>query len=218
LAIEHKIFLIIDEVYEDFVWGQTHNSIYSQLNDIEKNELDRLVLLQRAITKTWQRPNARAGYLKGPRDFIAWAEGEILHGVSNTHAVAISDQARILAALALQDSVKSSYLSTMKGIIGANREKVHGWARQNGRNLILPYTDKLPPGAPLVCWNVEGVCKKHGYPDSELLVRELELHYGLKLIAGKSSGAPFLVRVAVGQDEFRIDQAIEIMNSFIDRA
>lgn len=100
LAIEHDFYVVSDEVYEHFVYGNnTHLSIAS-LNDKIKN----LTLTVNAISKTYALTGWRIGYCAGNKEIIKAMENLQSHSTSNPSNIA--QYAALEALNGPQDSVK----------------------------------------------------------------------------------------------------------------
>lgn len=84
LAVEHKLFVISDEVYEKFIYdGKKHISIAS-LNEEIKN----LTITINAVSKTYAMTGWRIGYCAGPITVMNAISAMQSHATSNPNSIA----------------------------------------------------------------------------------------------------------------------------------
>ncbi len=99
LAVEHNFYVISDEVYEHFIYGNKHLSIAS-LNEEIKN----LTLTVNSVSKTYAMTGWRIGYCGANKEIILAMEALQSHSTSNPSNIA--QMAAIEALNGSQDSVK----------------------------------------------------------------------------------------------------------------
>lgn len=99
LAIRHNFYVISDEVYEHFIYGNNHLSIAS-LND----EIRKLTITSNSVSKTYAMTGWRIGYTGAPREIIGAMDNLQSHSTSNPSSIA--QYAALEALNGPQDSVK----------------------------------------------------------------------------------------------------------------
>ena len=122
LAVKNDLYVISDEVYEDFLYGREHVSIASFNDDIKER-----TIIVKAVSKSYAMTGWRIGYCAGPVDVIKAMSSLQSHMTSNP--ASISQKAALAALTSDQESVKEmvkafderrSYmverLNTIKGI------------------------------------------------------------------------------------------------------
>ncbi|MBI2557918.1 pyridoxal phosphate-dependent aminotransferase [Candidatus Woesearchaeota archaeon] len=98
LAIEHKFYVLSDEIYEHFVYNGKHTSIAS-LNE----EIKKLTFTCNAVSKAYAMTGWRIGYVAGSKDIIKAMENLQSNATSNPSS--ISQYAALEALNGSQDSV-----------------------------------------------------------------------------------------------------------------
>ena len=100
LAVRHNFYVVSDEVYEHFVYGNNKQvSIASFGDDIKK-----LTLISNSVSKTYAMTGWRIGYTSGPKEIIKAMDN--LQGHSTSNPTSIAQMAAIEALSGPQDSVK----------------------------------------------------------------------------------------------------------------
>jgi len=100
LAVRHNFYVVSDEVYEHFVYGNNEQvSIASFGDDIKK-----LTLISNSVSKTYAMTGWRIGYTSGPKEIIKAMDN--LQGHSTSNPTSIAQMAAIEALSGPQDSVK----------------------------------------------------------------------------------------------------------------
>ena len=100
LAVRHNFYVVSDEVYEHFVYGNNKQvSIASFGEDIKK-----LTLISNSVSKTYAMTGWRIGYTSGPKEIIKAMDNLQSHSTSNPTSIA--QMAAIEALSWPQDSVK----------------------------------------------------------------------------------------------------------------
>ena len=100
LAVRHNFYVVSDEVYEHFVYGNNEQvSIASFGDDIKK-----LTLISNSVSKTYAMTGWRIGYTAGPKEIIKAMDN--LQGHSTSNPSSIAQMAAVEALSGPQDSVK----------------------------------------------------------------------------------------------------------------
>ena len=100
LAVEHNFYVVSDEVYEHFIYGNNeHLSIGSLGEDIKK-----LTILSNSVSKTYAMTGWRIGYTAGDKEIIKAMDNLQSHSTSNPSSIA--QYAALEALSGPQDSVK----------------------------------------------------------------------------------------------------------------
>ncbi len=99
LAVENNFYVISDEVYEHFIYGNNKNLSIASLNDGVKN----LVIISNSVSKTYAMTGWRIGYSAGPKEIIKAMENLQSHSTSNPSSIA--QMAAVEALNGPQDSV-----------------------------------------------------------------------------------------------------------------
>ena len=100
LAVEHNFYVVADEVYEYFVYGNKERASIASLN----NEIKNLTVTANSFSKTYAMTGWRVGYCGANKEIIKGIENLQSHSTSN-----ISNIAQMAALEALngpQDSVR----------------------------------------------------------------------------------------------------------------
>ena len=100
LAVEHNFYVVADEVYEYFVYGNKERASIASLN----NEIKNLTVTANSFSKTYAMTGWRVGYCGANQEIIKGIENLQSHSTSN-----ISNIAQMAALEALngpQDSVR----------------------------------------------------------------------------------------------------------------
>ena len=99
LAVENNFYVISDEVYEHFTYGNGHLSIAS-VND----EIKKLTITANSVSKTYAMTGWRLGYCGASKEVITAMENLAGHSTSNPSNIA--QMAALEALSGPQDSVK----------------------------------------------------------------------------------------------------------------
>lgn len=101
LAVKHNFYVISDEVYEHFVYGDKEFLSIASLN----NEIKKLTVTTNSVSKTYAMTGWRIGYCGASREIIAAMEN--LQGHSTSNPSNIAQMAALEALTGPQDSVKT---------------------------------------------------------------------------------------------------------------
>ncbi len=100
LAVEHNFYVVSDEVYEFFVYGNKNRVSIASLNDEIKN----LTITANSVSKTYAMTGWRIGYCGANKEIIKYMEN--LQGHSTGNPSNIAQMAALEALNGPQDSVK----------------------------------------------------------------------------------------------------------------
>ncbi|MBI2659368.1 pyridoxal phosphate-dependent aminotransferase [Candidatus Woesearchaeota archaeon] len=100
LAIEHNFYVLSDEVYEHFTYGNVKHLSIGSLNE----EIKSLTILSNSVSKTYAMTGWRIGYTAGPKEIIKAMDNLQSHSTSNPTSIA--QYAALEALNGPQDSVK----------------------------------------------------------------------------------------------------------------
>ena len=101
LAVKHNFYVISDEVYEHFVYGNSQFLSIASLNE----EIKKLVITCNSVSKTYAMTGWRIGYCGASKDIITAMEN--LQGHSTSNPSTIAQMAALEALTGSQDSVKT---------------------------------------------------------------------------------------------------------------
>lgn len=100
LALEHNFYVISDEVYEHFIYGNSKHVSIASLNEEIKN----LAITSNSVSKTYAMTGWRIGYSAGNKEIIKAMDNLQSHSTSNPTSIA--QYAALEALSGPQDSVK----------------------------------------------------------------------------------------------------------------
>ena len=100
LAIEHKLYVVSDEVYEHFIYGNNKHISIASLNDEIKN----LTIISNSVSKTYAMTGWRIGYSAGNENIIKVMENLQSHSTGNPSNIA--QYAALEALNGPQDNIK----------------------------------------------------------------------------------------------------------------
>ena len=100
LAVKHNFYVVSDEVYEHFIYGNIKHLSIASLND----EIKRLTITTNSVSKTYAMTGWRIGYCGADKEIIHAMENLQSHSTSNPSNIA--QMAALEALNGPQDSVK----------------------------------------------------------------------------------------------------------------
>ncbi|MEK6891694.1 MAG: pyridoxal phosphate-dependent aminotransferase [Nanoarchaeota archaeon] len=101
LAVRHNFYVISDEVYEHFVYGNNKQVSMASFGD----DIKKLTLISNSVSKTYAMTGWRIGYTAGPKEIIKAMDN--LQGHSTSNPTSVAQMAAIEALSGPQDSVKT---------------------------------------------------------------------------------------------------------------
>ncbi len=100
LAIEHNLYVLSDEVYEHFIYGDNRHLSIASVNEEIKN----LTIISNSVSKTYAMTGWRIGYTAGSREIIKAMDNLQSHSTSNPTSIA--QMAALEALTGPQETVK----------------------------------------------------------------------------------------------------------------
>jgi aspartate aminotransferase len=100
LAVKHNFYVVSDEVYEHFIYGNVKHLSIASLND----EIRKLTITMNSVSKTYAMTGWRIGYCGADKEIIQAMENLQSHSTSNPSNIA--QMAALEALNGPQDSVK----------------------------------------------------------------------------------------------------------------
>ena len=100
LAVEHNFYVVSDEIYEHFIYGNKNHVSIASLNEEIKN----LTLTCNSVSKAYAMTGWRIGYTAGNKDIIKTMEN--LQSNSTSNPCSISQYAALEALSGSQESVR----------------------------------------------------------------------------------------------------------------
>lgn len=186
ICVEHKIYVISDEIYEKLVYDHIK---FCSIASLGKDIFD-LTITVNGVSKAYAMTGWRIGYAAGPVEIMEYIKKYQDHSTSNP--TSISQAATTAALLASNDTVEEM-CKVFKG----------------RRDLILQCLDKIPSisyikpqGAFYVFCNVS----KLG--DGATVARQMLDEIKVAVIPGDSFGAPEYIRLSFATSEAKIQDGL----------
>jgi aspartate aminotransferase len=196
VAREHGLWIIYDEIYERFVYGEArHYNILQVAPDIR----DRVIIVN-GVSKAYSMTGWRIGYALGPKDAIAKMDGIQGHLTSNPSSIA--QWASVGAIEGAEDEIERNRaeFERRRDIIFALLSGIKG------------LEIKLPDGAFYAFFDVRGT----KIPDDmEFCRRILEEKY-VALVPGAAFFAPGFVRMSYACSEEDIRAGAARIKEFVE--
>jgi aspartate/methionine/tyrosine aminotransferase len=183
LAHEHDAYVILDEVYRDFLPGDVGSDFAPE---------ERVVCVS-SLTKCYGVGGGRIGWLAGPPEVIERADHvvEITHGVD---PIPVRDVA--VRALERADDL----LARGREIARRGRRVMDAWID------ATPGVTWVPPAA-----GITGLVHVEGLSDSFDLARRLRSDLDVQVVPGGFFGADDALRVSFGLPPARLQRALETL-------
>lgn len=100
LAVDNNFYVLSDEVYEHFIYGNNEHLSIASLND----EIKKLTILSNSVSKTYAMTGWRIGYSAGNKEIIKAMDNLQSHSTSNPTSIA--QMAALEALNGPQDSIR----------------------------------------------------------------------------------------------------------------
>ena len=183
LARRHDAWVLLDEVYRDFLPGPVLTAYRPG---------DRVVVTS-SLTKCYGLGGLRAGWLFAPPDLLARAElvEEILYGVPPSTTTR-------LAAQALEHA--DALLDRGRAAAAAGRPVIDAWIAST------PRVSWVPPDA-----GITGLVRIEGLTDSCAFGEKLREELGLQIVPGAFFGAEGHVRLSFGLPPKTVAAALDVL-------
>jgi len=198
-ARERRIFILTDECYSHFVYGNRHPFSLASLG---REYCDQLVVIG-SLSKTYAMTGWRVGYCLGPADLIKSMLKIQSHCTSNTSS--ISQKAAVEALCGSQDSVQQmlqEYSRRRDFIVAA-------------LNAIPGIRCNWPDGAFYVYPNVSAFLKKSAIETtSDLCVRLLQDAH-VAVVPGEAFGTQEHIRISYATSQEQLAKGVERMKRFL---
>lgn len=186
ICVEHKIYVISDEIYEKLVYDHVK---FCSIASLGKDIFD-LTITVNGVSKAYAMTGWRIGYAAGPVEIMEYIKKYQDHSTSNP--TSISQAATTAALLASNDTVEA-----MCKVFKARRD------------LILQCLDKIPSisyikpqGAFYVFCNVSKI------GDGATVAKQMLDEIKVAVIPGDSFGAPDYIRLSFATSEAKIQDGL----------
>ncbi len=204
-AVRHNFFIISDDIYEKFVYGETKHVNVATFSDEVKSRS----ITVNGVSKAYAMTGWRIGYAAGPQPIIKAMKK--VQGQITTNPASISQQAATEALMGPQDDVaqmKTEYQKRRDYIVAA-------------LNTIAGIHCRMPEGAfyvfPMIS---ELLQKKSGgevIGDSVRFCSYILDEAQVALVPGKAFGCDNFVRLSYATDMESIKEAMERIQSAIEK-
>ena len=197
VIVEHKIFVISDEIYEKIIYdGKKHYSIAALHPEIAD-----LTIVINGVSKSYAMTGWRIGYAAGPKKIIAAMSNVQSHATSNPTSIA---QKAALAAI----SGPQHCITEMVAAFDRRRKYII-----ERLNSIEGISCPMPHGAFYVFPNVSELCGKsfNGKPitDSFALTEFLLNEARVAVVPGDAFGAPGYLRLSYAASDQNIKNGLD---------
>jgi aspartate aminotransferase len=188
LAVSRGLWVISDECYSQFVYGDNRPFSAAQLPETLRGR----ILVAGSLSKTYAMTGWRIGYALGPREWIKAMTCVQSHSTSNP--TSISQQAAIEALTGSQDSV---------------RQMLQAYSER--RDWLIPALNELPG---VTCATPQGAfyafpsVKGTGLTSEELTTRLLEQAH-VAVTPGDAFGAPGYLRLSYATSLEKLQVGVE---------
>jgi aspartate aminotransferase len=204
-AVKHNFFIISDDIYEKFVYGEAkHVNVATFSEDVKSRSIT-----VNGVSKAYAMTGWRIGYAAGPEPIIKAMKK--VQGQITTNPASISQQAATEALMGPQDDVaqmKTEYQKRRNYIVEA-------------LNTIAGINCRMPEGAfyvfPMIS---ELLQKKSGgevIGDSVRFCSYILDQAQVALVPGKAFGCDNFVRLSYATDMESIKEAMERIKSAIEK-
>ncbi|MFH1860578.1 MAG: pyridoxal phosphate-dependent aminotransferase [bacterium] len=197
VIVEHKIFVISDEIYEKIIYdGKKHYSIAALHPKIAD-----LTIVINGVSKSYAMTGWRIGYAAGPKEIITAMSNVQSHATSNPTSIA--QKAALAAISGPQDCITEM-------VTAFDRRRKYIVERLNN---IEGISCPMPSGAFYVFPNVSILCGKsfNGKPitDSSALTEFLLNEARVAVVPGDAFGAPGYLRLSYATSDQNIKNGLD---------
>lgn len=196
LALKNNLYLISDEIYEDFVYQGQVVSIATF-----SKELASKTITIAGVSKSYAMTGWRIGYASGPKEIIA--KMGALQSQSTSNACSIAQWAALEAVTHGAVSIKK-----FKQALGRRRQLL---------SQVLPeipgFSVEVPEGAFYFFVSLEETLAKTGQTSAEW-TQQLLAKTGVAVTPGEAFLAPGFFRLSYAASEAELNQALEKMRDF----
>jgi aspartate aminotransferase len=194
ICVEHKIYVISDEIYEKLVYD---NIKFSSIASLGKEIFD-LTITVNGVSKAYAMTGWRIGYAAGPVEIMEYIKKYQDHSTSNPTSIS---QVAAMAALAAPDDTITSMCQVFKG----------------RRDLILQCLDQIPQisyirpqGAFYVFCDVSKI------GDGATIAKQMLDDIKVAVIPGDGFGTPEYIRLSFATSEAKIKEGISRIGKWIE--
>lgn len=204
LAVEKKLYVISDEIYEKLIYdGREHVSIASLGDKIYEQ-----TILINGHSKAYAMTGWRIGYAAGPKEVIAAMVAFQSHATSNANSIA-----QYAAMIALQSG--DELLDSMVKEFDTRRKLIHKLI-----NDIPELSANLPEGAFYIMVNISGVCGKtyngQSIENSMDFAKYLLEDQKVAVVPGRPFGADMHVRLSYATSRNNIEKGVARIRTFVE--
>jgi aspartate aminotransferase len=194
ICVEHKIYVISDEIYEKLVYDTVK---FCSIASLGKEIFD-LTITVNGVSKAYAMTGWRIGYAAGPVEIMEYIKKYQDHSTSNPTSIS---QAATIAALTASENTIESMCEVFKG----------------RRDLILKCLDQIPQisyikpqGAFYVFCNVSKI------GDGASVAKQMLDDIKVAVIPGDSFGAPDYIRLSFATSEAKIKDGISRIAKWVE--
>lgn len=194
ICVEHKIYVISDEIYEKLVYD---NIKFCSIASLGKEIFD-LTITVNGVSKAYAMTGWRIGYAAGPVEVMEYIKKYQDHSTSNPTSIS---QSAAVAALAAPDDTIASMCQVFKG----------------RRDLILSCLDQIPQisyirpqGAFYVFCDVSKI------GDGAAIAKQMLDDIKVAVIPGDGFGTPEYIRLSFATSEAKIKDGISRIGKWIE--
>jgi len=194
ICVEHKIYVISDEIYEKLVYD---NVEFCSIASLGKEIFD-LTITVNGVSKAYAMTGWRIGYAAGPVEIMEYIKKYQDHSTSNPTSIS---QAATVAALAAANDTIEAMCKVFRG----------------RRDLITRCLDQIPQisyirpqGAFYVFCNVSKI------GDGATVAKQMLDDIKVAVIPGDSFGAPEYIRLSFATSEEKIKEGISRIGKWVE--
>lgn len=205
LAVDHKIFVISDEIYEKIIYDDKKHYSIAALHP----EIADLTIVINGVSKSYSMTGWRIGYAAGPEEIISAMSNVQSHATSNPTSIA---QKAALAAISGQQDCVAEMVAAFD-----SRRKYIVERLNNIEGISCP----VPHGAFYVFPNVSNLCGKNfnGKPitDSFALTEFLLNEARVAVVPGDAFGARGYLRLSYAASDENIRNGLDRIEEAVAR-
>ncbi len=205
VIVEHKIFVISDEIYEKIIYDNKKHYSIAALHP----EIADLTIVVNGVSKSYSMTGWRIGYAAGPKEIITAMSNVQSHATSNPTSIA---QKAALAAISGQQDCITEMVAAFD-----SRRKYIVQRLNNIKGISCP----MPHGAFYVFPNISNLCGKsfNGKPitDSFALTEFLLNEAKVAVVPGDAFGAKGYLRLSYATSDKNIENGLDRIENAVAR-
>lgn len=199
VALEHKLLIVSDEIYEKLVYNGIEHFSIAQISD----EVKKQTIVVNGVAKSHSMTGWRIGYAAGDADIIKAMTDLASHSTSNPTTT--SQYATIEAYNGPQDSVEM-----MRQAFESRLEIIYP------KLCAIPgFKVVKPQGAFYLLPDVGEAVQKTGYQSVEDFVEALLTEANVAVVPGTGFGVPTTIRLSYATSLELIEEAIRRIDQFV---